>query len=388
VVRVTDSAGNVGFSRPVELVVDRLPPLIGSTLISLGSQLLMPGPSGSVLALAGLDQTVIVSAVGGPTTIDLNAGEQVFSLVKNPETGLWSGTLSFTEPGLYELEAQAVDGAENRTERSLLSVAVLPGGEVLEESSSLDQAASVSGAEVTLYYLEPVRRQFTVWNGEAFGQINPQITDDAGRYQLVVPPGTYYLEVVAPGYETRKSEIFKVVDNLPLNMPIQLRRQVGLVGWLSWLWRPPMEVSLTQPRLPTAENGQRELIGQELPFFTVQREAEPVVSSSLWGRPTVVTVLASWLPQTSEQIEQLEKLVEISSVEVAVIMGQEPPALVKAFQQRGRYTVPLLADRDGQALEALRIQSLPTHVLLDRKGLIKDIVVGVFSAQALLDMVR
>src|SRR3972149_6077877 len=70
-VRATDLTGNTETSGEKILVFDRLPPKVGSVIYSLGSQILAPFDNGELITIAGLDQKITLSAVGGPTSIDV-----------------------------------------------------------------------------------------------------------------------------------------------------------------------------------------------------------------------------------------------------------------------------------------------------------------------------
>jgi len=163
--RVVDPSGNQTTSKSYTLVIDRLPPMVGATVFSIGPQVLLPGADGSLLVLAGVDQRITLSSVGGAITIDLvsrqkvlsetslsegeielKEGEKLFSLVKNPDNGLWNGTLSFTKPGIYQIEARSIDGAKNKTLKSLGSVMVLPDGKIYADDGSLENA------EIVVYF--------------------------------------------------------------------------------------------------------------------------------------------------------------------------------------------------------------------------------------------
>lgn len=152
-VRATDTSNNAGFSPVQTLVIDRLPPRVGAVLLSIGSQALEQSASGLVIGLQGVSIKINLSEVGGATQIDvvstevsgmrvrldrgnlgiLGMSQQVSTLSKNTETGLWSGMLNFAQPGLYTLTAKAVDGANNETERELQTIFVLPNGTVSDE---------------------------------------------------------------------------------------------------------------------------------------------------------------------------------------------------------------------------------------------------------------
>jgi hypothetical protein len=164
-VRVTDVAGNQTVSEAMTLVIDRMPPKLGARLSAVGPQVLEPTDEGVLMAVAGVEHRVVLSALGGPVSVevttrrmgDLNSGVQrrsdedgeAFVLKQDKELGLWSGNVVFDEAGVFSLSATMIDGADNTVTDALYEVVVLPAGRVLGEGGPL------GGAEVTVYVKEP-----------------------------------------------------------------------------------------------------------------------------------------------------------------------------------------------------------------------------------------
>ncbi len=383
--RATDSSSqaNIGVSESYTLVIDRLPPQVGGNLVSIGPQVLLPDSNGTILALAGLDQKITLSAVGGPTTIDLLAGKQMFSLVKNPDNGLWSGTLSFQKPGIYTLKAKAVDGAGNKTERLLNSVVVLEEGKVLGPDF-----LSIKEAVITLYYQEPSSQTWTIWDGEAFGQKNPQKTDGEGLYRLFVPPGTYYLTVKAKGFAKMTSAIFSIDKPTPINNIFTMTpKPIFSLGPLSLpipdFFSKQTKVQVFMPSIPQAPL-KESLTGKEAPLFILPTtQDEEFNLGNLRGEETLLTFISTWSPPSLEQILVLERLFGQKNIRLVVVSLQETLSKVSIFQKRGNYKVPIVVDQDGTLVEKYQINSLPTHFFLDRGGVVKSVFCGVLSEEEL-----
>jgi len=373
-VRAYDNSGNVTTSTAKSLVIDRLPPQIGGILFSVGPQIIQPTKEGSLMVPKGLDIKITLSSVGGALTIDIFADAQAYSLVKNPDSGLWSGTLNFSKSGEYMLKSKSVDGAQNLTEKELIKVNVMEAGKVLE------------GASVSVYYFEPGLSQFVLWDGKPFGQDNPQKVDKDGGYRLLLPAGKYYLQISRFGYKTKKTNIFTLEDNLSINNDFILKKSRGFQ--LGPLFVPFFDFSFEQEdfklRLPTETAATNKLTGLEMPYFEFQRDNEEINTNDFKGKPTVLTFSSTWSPKTAEQLVILESLPE-KQINTVAVMTQEKPSKVHIFEKIGGYKVKLLSDVDGNLLESLGIINLPTHVFLDRKGIIKGIVSGVLTKDELLE---
>ena len=64
----------------------------------------------------------------------------------------------------------------------------------------------VTGAEVTIYYLDPETGEQTIWNAEDYEQQNPLTTAEDGAYAWDVPEGKWKVVCKKDGYDTAESE--------------------------------------------------------------------------------------------------------------------------------------------------------------------------------------
>jgi len=333
-----------------------------------------------------------VSSVGGPIQIDIVASRegtndvQSYSLVKNPDNGLWWGTVSFSDVGDYKLLAKSVDGAGNNTERELNKVKVIAKGGVTGVGERAD------GAEVNLYFQEQNTKNFSLWDAKAYGQENPQKTDKNGEYFFYVPPGTYYMEINYSRLKKVRTNIFKVEKSSFITEVLEMDYKsefhlgpinITLPGFLAGLLTQPIEVDLssTEANVETQDN----ILGTELPFVQLNGEEGVVTSFSLHGKPTVLTYLSTWYPQTSEQLGFLEALSDKEGIRIVPVMLNDSLSQTTIFKRRGGYGLDILADSDGVLVAPLNIKSLPTHVFLDRKGIVKAKKVGILTKDEILD---
>jgi len=89
----------------------------------------------------------------------------------------------------------------------------------------------IEGATASLYWFNGATRDYDLWKAREYQQINPQITDDTGKYSFLVPPGKYYLKVEHARYNYYQSEIFEVTEGSGVHMNIELKAKGG------WLFR-------------------------------------------------------------------------------------------------------------------------------------------------------
>ncbi len=386
-IRATDSKGNTGTSKGVTMVVDRLPPLVGGVVLTLGPQVIEPTKDGALILLPHVSYNLTLSAVGGPTDIRLvgNLGN-LGTLRKNLDNGLWSTTIRFDTSGMYTLWTHAIDGAGNIKDHAFPSFTVVEPGRVFGGS------VAVTNGTLVVYVLHDDTKRFILWDGEAYGQNNPLPLSHDGSYALYLPAGTYYLEVRAPGYTRAISQIFWLDKGAPIVEPIYLTRKRALrlgpfLIPLPDFRQTTIRLTLTTPSMDAPASSVRDVTGEELPYFRLPSDDTMIASTSLRGKPTIITFLNSWLPHTPEQLAVLQELAQKKEIHVVSIFPQETAAAVSIFRKRGDYAIPIIADPDGTLIEALGLTSFPAHVFVSRKGIIERVATGLLTKEELLDNV-
>ena len=395
-VRATDSSNNIGVSKTHTLIIDRLPPRVGGNFVFFGPQVLQADRYGSLVTLAGLDQRITLSAVGGPTTIDIvsegdldnKSKTQMFSLVKNPDNGLWVGTLAFSKDGLFQLKAKAIDGVGKKTQRNLNSVIVLSPGIV----NSQETKKPIVGAKVTLFYQEPTSKVWMVWDAKPFGQTNPQYTKANGLYKLFVPSGMYYLKIEAKGFAALTTSLFRIDKPSPINSNFELKMgKFFKLGPFS-ITLPDFSTSRVPVRLsgPEIRKNERDLglLDKEAPLFELLTTGGSTFDIlKLRGRPSMITFVTTWSPPAVEQLSVLEKVAKDGSIRSVAVSTQESLSQLTMFQKRGGYTIPIVVDPDGTLVENYKLTSLPMHYFLDRYGVVKKVVSGVLNEAEIKDAI-
>jgi hypothetical protein len=391
IARAFDSNGNEGRTGVSTLVIDRLPPQAGPLVVSYGPESLTLDNQGVLNLVAGTEYNIVTSAIGGPISLVIEAGlsnstgkaSKSFTLSQSPESGLWNGSLSFTAGGTYTLQARSLDGAGNLTNRPLLTAVVSPAGKVLGNNTK----QPVAGSQVTLYYLEPASRSWGVWDGAPYGQTNPQPTKTDGSYSLMLPSGTYYLKVTAPGHYAFVSNIFEMNRARGLTSVISLGPKPhtkigGLtlelpdIGWRS---QPLLtgEFKLAGTKSP--------LIGTLLPDFALPTTTGGQKRAlDLLARPTVISVLATWSPASQAQLAALTRAQTNTDVNVVPLFSQERAQLVSVYLATAGYSLNAVVDADGVLVPKLGLSTVPQHIFVDRTGHVKKVMVGVLSKDELL----
>jgi hypothetical protein len=340
-------------------------------VISLGPQVFIPTKEGVLITAPGLEQKITLSAVGGPISLEISGTEESIKLERKVESGLWSGTLKFTKSGTYDLVAKSIDGAKNETVQNLAKVFVQEAGRVLYLGKP------VKAAEISVYVFEPTLGQFVLWDGGPYSEANPQETDENGNYSLFLPTGKYYLEARFLGVMKYRTQIFDLtapslvnadLSSGPLTVPF-VANQIKISPTKSL----PKDILVENP-----------LIGKDFPISLLK---EATGFELPLGKPYLVSVLGTWLPDASAQIQILEDLNQDSFGKV-VLVPQESKSSVEIFKKRGQYSLEFLVDPDGKLVEPLLLRFLPTHFFLDKDGKIKKVIFGTLSQEEILEILK
>ncbi len=113
-----------------------------------------------------------------------------------------------------------------------LTAVVDPEGYVYEKVGNNE--LRISHATVSLFRLNPVTNIYELWPGKEYSQENPQVTDVRGAYAFLVPFGSYYITVSAPGYSSWRGESFDVEMGNEIHDNIELHPS-GF--WANWDWK-------------------------------------------------------------------------------------------------------------------------------------------------------
>lgn len=373
-VSAEDLRKNRTVTQAFVLIIDRLSPQIGGFFTSIGPQAVPSMENGEILAVAGLDERITLSVLGGATSVDLSSEGKTFSLSKSENTGLWTGALSFDEPGFFPLTAMAVDGAKRLVRKDLGQVLVLDNGKVTYRGEA------VGGALVTLFMFEPVLKRFVVWDGGPFLQDNPKVTDSGGEYSFIVPPGKYFLEVKASGFQKLRTRQFIVEKSMPLKVDLPLEKQYGIIPFFRMKLAVDLNYASGKPELGSAGH----LAGRTLPEFSFQGAAGKISNKQFVGKPTVVTLLNTWSPPGVEQIRILDSLTLVSAINVVAILPQETPFAREILRKRGGFQTSMLADPEGLSIDMFGFKTSPTHFFASKEGLVTRVITGVLSKEDLL----
>lgn len=118
------------------------------------------------------------------------------------------------------------------TRQMRLITLIDPEGYVYEKNGGKE--TRIPSAVISLYQLNPTTKEYELWKAEDYIQENPQTTDVRGTYSFLVPEGSYYFEVEAPGYKPFTGKVFAVTSGAGVHENIELKGEHALPFDLDW----------------------------------------------------------------------------------------------------------------------------------------------------------
>ena len=179
----------------------------------------VPARNASSIADAGGEKKLVLSS---------------FEYTDSDRDGIYTADVTTpVVPGEYEIITiiDYVDPVLGSRKMSLVAV-IDPEGYIYEENNGKE--TRIPNAIISLYKLNLTTKEYELWQAGDYQQENPQITDVRGTYSFLVPSGTYYFQVVAPGYRTFEGKAFTVVEGRGVHQNIELKPTGVRLAGIDW----------------------------------------------------------------------------------------------------------------------------------------------------------
>jgi cytochrome c biogenesis protein CcmG/thiol:disulfide interchange protein DsbE len=124
-------------------------------------------------------------------------------------------------------------------------------------------------------------------------------------------------------------------------------------------------------------------VGQDAPSWSEASLPGPrLASSALRGKAVYLNFFATWCPPCNQEaaaIDALARTYRAAGLEVVGVDVLESARKAELFRSEHHLSYPVVVD-SGALRTAYEINGLPVHVFIDRKGIVRKIVVGELSA--------
>jgi hypothetical protein len=188
----------------------------------------------SLTASALFSTNDLVTVTPDPVPVEQKLVLSSFEYTDPDHDGIYTADVATPSvPGEYEVVTviDYVDPVLGTRKMSLITV-VDPEGYVFEKNNGKE--TRIPSAIVSLYYLNNFTKKYELWNAKDYSQENPQITDVRGTYSFLVPAGSYYFQVEAPGYNSYQGKVFVVVEGSGIHQNIELTSGRGWLADIDW----------------------------------------------------------------------------------------------------------------------------------------------------------
>lgn len=121
-------------------------------------------------------------------------------------------------------------------------------------------------------------------------------------------------------------------------------------------------------------------------FELLDLEGKAVKLSDYAGKTVLINAWATWCPPCRAEMPALEayyQQYQQSDFVVLAVNAGEPQQLAAEFINSYKYTFPVVLDPEAHTLLEMGITGFPTSILVDKKGIVKYIHVGLFTETTL-----
>jgi len=167
-------------------------------------------------------------------------------------------------------------------------------------------------------------------------------------------------------------------------------RFASLLTWalvLGMFWTVVSRVSPDQSQVQTGSVPKE---GFTAPDFTLKLlDGGEVTLSELRGKVVLVNFWASWCPPCREEMPAIESVYGSYKDLGLVVIGanltaQDSEQEAASFAKEVGVTFPIALDTDNMVGNFYRVTALPTSFFIDRKGVIRSVIVGGPMSEAVI----
>lgn len=136
----------------------------------------------------------------------------------------------------------------------------------------------------------------------------------------------------------------------------------------------------TRINAPGIAGAQPPRVGQPAADFQLMSpDGQPVSLSQFEGRPVWINFWATWCPPCRAEFPDMDAVYreyQDTGLVLLAISFAESPEDVRRYLERTQPSFTIAVDPPGAVAGQYRVLGLPTHIYVDREGIVRDIRVG------------
>ena len=125
------------------------------------------------------------------------------------------------------------------------------------------------------------------------------------------------------------------------------------------------------------------ILGKKAPYFTAVSIDNTLINlNDFLGNPVILNFWAIRCPYCVEEMPYLQQVYEEHAVDGLIVLGvndAESAGNVKPYIENHKYTFTIILDEDSSIGNKYGVYYLPTTYLIDRDGIVRDIIIGSFQ---------
>ena len=165
-----------------------------------------------------------------------------------------------------------------------------------------------------------------------------------------------------------------------------------LIAAAVWFFDRPGEASSHSFTPSVAAQGAEPKIGKPAPDFELtMTDGTKQQLSSFKGKPVWINFWASWCPPCRAENPDIQDVYDANHdsnglVLLAPALGEATDS-VTSYMDRADLHYPVGVDGDTQIAANYRVLGIPTHIFVDRDGIIRDMRIGAMSKKTMERMI-
>lgn len=139
---------------------------------------------------------------------------------------------------------------------------------------------------------------------------------------------------------------------------------------------------------------ERPEVGFTAPNFDLAGlDGKKVALANFRGRPVFLNFWATWCPPCRDEMPGMQELFTVYGKDIVFLtvnmtVSERGVDSVQEFLRENGFTMPVVLDKSGDAAAKYLVRAIPTSFFVDRKGIIREKVVGAMNEETMREYLK